>query len=118
MFDLAFAAREQTALLQEERNTAVIELATLKAEVEKAQHFDDEAKNYTRERTYTGATVYREKDAAGPQGQSPYYCPNCFAHKQVSILNPGAGEQTQRGVCNYTCPICSATMPLNPLHPS
>lgn len=115
MFDLALAAREQTAALQEERNSAVIELASLKAEVEKAQGFDKSAENYARERTHTGATVYREKDSAGHQGASPYYCPNCFAQKQLSILNPAKGENTRLGQCDYTCAICKLTTPLNVL---
>ena len=112
MFDLALAAREQTAALQEERNLAVTELATLKGEVEDTKRFDDEAENYARERTPTGATVYREKNAAGPQGQSPYYCPNCFGNKQLSILNPGPQENTRMGTCAYICPSCKIGMPL------
>lgn len=78
MFDLALAAREQTAVLQEERNAALIELAALKTEIEQSQTFDKRAENYAREVTYTGATVYREKEAPGTQGKSPYFCPNCY----------------------------------------
>lgn len=115
MLEAAISARAQAALLQDERNAAVMELATLKAEIEKAQHFDDEAKNYTRERTHTGATVYREKDAPGQEGQSPYFCPNCFAHKQISMLNPAPRSNTMMGVCDYICAVCNTAMPLHPL---
>lgn len=107
MFDLSLAAREQTAALQEERNAAVIELAALKAEIKQANHFDEKAENYTREITNTGATVYREKAAAGDESQSPYFCPNCFANKRLSILNP-APNSDQSWRCNYICPDCDA----------
>lgn len=104
MFDLAFAAREQTAALQEERNAAMLELAALKAEVEKAKRFDEQRENYAREITHTGTTVYREKNSAGAQGQSPYYCPHCFGNKQLSILNPFSPSIQREMV--HTCPIC------------
>lgn len=117
MFDLALAAREQTAILQEDRNAAVAELTSLKADVEKSNQFDDEAKNYTRERTHTGATVYREKDSGGPEGASPYYCPNCFTHKQISILNPTTPQNIGIGVSMYSCPVCAVSMPLPRLRP-
>jgi hypothetical protein len=68
MFDLAFAAREQTAALQEERNAAVIELAALKAEIEKAKRFDEQAVNYARVRTSSGTTIYGERDSDRSEG--------------------------------------------------
>jgi hypothetical protein len=117
MFDLALAAREQTAALQEERNAAMTELTALKAKIEKSDRFDKEAENYTRELTYTGATIYREKGSPGPQGKSPYFCPTCFSNKQLSILNPAKGENTRLGDCNHTCAICKTTMPLAVLYP-
>jgi len=118
MFDLAIAAREQTALLQEERNSAVVELAALKAEIEKSQRFDDEAKNYARELTESGATVYREKNAAGSQGKSPYFCPNCFADKRISIMNPAKWADTGRFECDHACGLCKLHMPLYVLRPA
>jgi hypothetical protein len=111
MFDLALAAREQTAALQDERNAAVEELAALKTEIEKAKHFDEQAENYTRELTHTGATVYREKDAGGADGQSPYYCPHCFSEKRVSMLNP-AKDGARSFEAIYACAVCKTTMPL------
>jgi hypothetical protein len=116
MFDLALAAREQTALLQEERNAAVIELAALKAEIEKSNRFDDECKGYTRELNISGATVYREKESSGSQGKSPYYCPNCFAHKRISMLNP-ASSIDHAGELMYGCGVCKITVPLQKLWP-
>jgi hypothetical protein len=112
MFDLALAAREQTAALHESKIAAMAELAALKAEIEKAKRFDQEAEYYTRERTETGATVYREKDAAGPQGQSPYFCPTCFGDKKLSILNPAKGQNTRLAQCDHACATCKTTMPL------
>jgi len=110
MFDLALAAREQTAALQEERNAAMVELAALKTEIEQSKQFDADKENYVRERNWTGATVYREKDSAGPQGQSPYYCPSCFAKKQISILNPV--KSTATASTDYGCAVCKAVTPL------
>ena len=117
VLDLAITARAQTALLQEERNAAVIKLAALEAEVEKAKRFDNEAEGYARECTQTGATVYREKGAGGTNGKSPYYCPHCFSDKRLSILNPAKGENTQIYYCDYTCSACKTTMPLYVLRP-
>lgn len=117
MFDLALAAREQVALLQEQRNAAVIELTALKAEIEKADAFDKKTENYTRERTHSGATVYREKESSGPEGESPYYCPNCFGHKKLSILNPTGGKGEYRSDLVYGCAICKTAMPLPKLTP-
>jgi len=111
MFDLALAAREQTAALQEERNAAVTELAALKAEIKNAEHFDEQAENYARELTHTGATIYREKDAGGVEGQSPYYCPHCFSQKRVSMLNPiREGDRGYEAI--YGCSVCNTAMPL------
>ncbi|MBV8800076.1 MAG: hypothetical protein JO208_09745 [Alphaproteobacteria bacterium] len=113
----AINARAQTALLQDERNAAVIELAALKAEIEKAKRFDDEAENYTREGTVTGATVYREKDSAGPQGRSPYYCPNRFRDRELRIMNPARGANTRLAVFEYACTRCNMTTELPRLGP-
>jgi hypothetical protein len=117
VLDLAITARAQTALLQEERNAAVIKLTALEAKIEDAKRFDNESNNYVRERTHTGATVYREKDAGGPQGASPYYCPHCFAERRLSVLNPAKGENTRMGQCDYMCSACKTTMPLYVLRP-
>jgi hypothetical protein len=111
MLDLVLSARAQTAALQEERNSAVIELTTLKAEIEQASRFDDEAKNYTRELTPTGAFVYREKGSSGAQGPSPYYCPHCFLNKRISILNP-ASLSTLDPVIAHRCRACDAVTQL------
>jgi hypothetical protein len=108
----AVNARAQTALLQDQRNAAVLELATLKAEIEKAKRFDDHAENYTRERMHSGATVYREKDAGGREGQSPYFCPHCFGNKELQVMNPAAGANTNIHTFPYSCPKCRATTPL------
>jgi len=112
MVDLALTARGQTAALQDERNAAVIELAALKAMIEQSDRFDEKAKDYTRERAETGATVYREKNSAGPQGQSPYFCPKCFSDKCVSIMNPAAGVNTYPHKIAYTCGRCATTTEL------
>jgi hypothetical protein len=112
MFELAIAAREQVAALQEERNAAVTELTALKAEIEKADRFDEKAEAYTRERNGSGAVIYREKDAGGPQGQSPYFCPNCFGNKKLSMLNPAKGANTRLGVYDFACGACGNVMPL------
>jgi hypothetical protein len=114
MFDLALAAREQTAALQEERNAMMVELATLKAEIEKTKAFDTHAENYCRETTPSGATVYRESQAGRVKADSPYFCPNCFANKRVAIMNPG---RDQKGHVYHTpvfdCSYCnhSTTLP-------
>jgi hypothetical protein len=109
----AINARAQTALLQDERNTAVIELATLKAKIEEADRFEGKRENYARERTHTGATVYREKGSTGPQAESPYYCPNCFEHKRISILNPAVDYPADQ---RHLCPECHLIVPLPRLY--
>ena len=109
----AINARAQTALLQDERNSAVTELAALKREIENAKRFDDRAENYTRERNDTGATVYREKDSGGREGKSPYFCPHCFANKKISMMNP-AGEPSGWRV-PFLCPSCKTVIPLHGL---
>lgn len=116
MFDLALAAREQTAALQEERNAAMTELAALKTKIEKTERFDKEAENYTLVRNPTGATVYREKDSTGAQGKSPYYCPNCFSNKKLVILNP-VDTNDHFPKCIHYCPACKASIPLYRLRP-
>jgi hypothetical protein len=117
VLDLAITARAQTALLQEERNAAVIKLAAFETEVEKAKRFDDQAEGYARERTHTGATVYREKGSTGAKAPSPYYCPHCFSEKRLSVMNPAKGTATGRYECDYACPVCKTTMPLYVLRP-
>jgi hypothetical protein len=112
MFELAFAAREQVAILQEERNAAVIELAALEAEVEKMKRFDQQVENYTRERTHSGATIYRENGSAGPEGHSPYFCPHCFSNKELQIMNPAAGANTMIHTFEHKCPRCKTMIPL------
>jgi hypothetical protein len=109
MFDLAIAAREQVAALQRERDEAVNELAALMAEVEKAKAFDAEKENYIRELTRTGTVVYREKDSAGPQGKSPYFCPNCFGDRKIAIMNPAKGANSRMAYVSFSCPKCSMT---------
>ena len=113
MFDLALAAREQVAILDEERNSAVAELAALKTSVEQAQAFDEEAKYYARQRNPSGAFVYREKPIPESGAPSPHYCVNCFGNKKLSVLQPAKGENTLMGVCDYACPVCKVVMPLN-----
>jgi hypothetical protein len=112
MFDLALAAREQVAILEEERNSAVVELAALKASVENAKAFDEEIKNYTRQRNYTGAFVYREKPIPGSDAPSPHYCANCFGKKKLSVLQPEKGSHAHLTVQIYACPECDTVMPL------
>jgi hypothetical protein len=114
MFDLAFAAREQVAALQEERNAALIKLASLETEIEKAKRFDDHAENYARELTTTGAFVYREKESPESQGPSPYYCPHCFSNKRLSMLNPSSATPWEE-VQAHRCPACNAMMQLQKL---
>jgi hypothetical protein len=111
VLDLAITARAQTALLQEERNAAVIKLAEFEAQIENSKQFDQYAENYVRELTHTGATVYREKGAGGTEGQSPYFCPHCFSEKRVSMLNP-IGPAGNNYEATYSCPVCKTTMPL------
>lgn len=117
MLDLALSARAQTAALQEERNAAVIELAALKAQIENANRFEEQSKDYARQITQSGATVYREQKLADDQSPSPYFCAHCFSNKKLSILNPAKGENTMQGRYNHTCTDCGATMPLNGLRP-
>ncbi|HEY4112745.1 MAG TPA: hypothetical protein VGM17_01680 [Rhizomicrobium sp.] len=117
MFDLAFAAREQFAALQEGRNAATTELNALKTEIERAKGFDEQARDYVRERTITGATVYREKDSSGPQGDSPYYCPRCFSDKRLAIMNPAKGANTSLDAFTHTCSNCSSATELPRLGP-
>lgn len=112
----AINARAQTALLQDERNAAVIERDALKRQIEEAERFDEQVENYVRERDRnTGATVYREKGSTGPQGESPYYCPNCFAHKKLSILNPAPTFDSHGWRVTYGCPICKMLTDLHRL---
>jgi len=103
----AINARAQTALLQDERNAAVLNLAALEAEIEKAKAFDAEAKNYGREITRNGATVYREKDAGGIKASSPYFCPNCFSNKRISVMNPSAQANISSHTIAHDCSACS-----------
>lgn len=113
MFDLALAAREQTAALQEERNTAVTELAALKAEIEKHEAFDRKAADMVmRQDPHSHAFVYRQKPAAGEQSKPPNYCPHCFENKKLSILQPAKDANHRLGVFNHECPGCNVKMPL------
>lgn len=113
MFDLALAAREQTSVLQDERNAAVAELASLKAEIKQAQKFEEESKDYTRECNQTGAFIYRQKGSAGAEGQSPYFCPNCFSNGKLKMLNPTPGAEIQMWKCTFGCPECKVIIPLS-----
>ena len=88
------------------------ELAALEAKIEKAQRFDEEAKDYTRQRNSTGAFVYREKPIPESDAPSPHFCANCFGQKKLSVLQPEKGENTAYHTVNYGCPVCRAVMPL------
>jgi hypothetical protein len=115
MFDLAFAAREQAATLQEERNEAVEELAALKANIEAAKRFDEKAVGYVRERNRTGGFVYREKGPPEGKDHSPYFCPNCFENKKFSMLNPAAGSNHMLPSITFVCPNCKMQTQLAPI---
>lgn len=113
----AINARAQTALLQDERNAAVIERDALKTTIEDTRRFDEQAENYVRERDRdTGATIFREKGSTGgPKGESPYYCPNCFAHKKVSILNPAPAKDNHGWRVTFACAVCKMATDLHKL---
>jgi predicted RNA-binding Zn-ribbon protein involved in translation (DUF1610 family) len=113
MFELAISAREQTAALQEARNAAMAELAALKAIIEKAENFDEKAKGYTREFNASGAFIYREKGVAEAEGYAPYFCPNCFDHKDLSMLQPKEAPSGTFTTQLFGCPKCGTKIPLD-----
>lgn len=109
MFDLALAAREQVAALQDERNAAVADLTNLKTEVEKAKAFDAQTENYARVRNGKGAFMYMEKATANPESAAPKFCAQCFLNRRLSILQPNGQpsihlQKLNCGTCNVTIP--------------
>jgi hypothetical protein len=109
MFDLAIAAREQVAALQDERNAAVADLTALKTEVEKMQTFEAEAQNYERIRTDRGTFVYCEKGAPEPKSEAPKFCVQCFLNKKFSILQPNGESRIMDQ--QLRCGTCKAEIP-------
>jgi len=113
MFDLAIAAREHVAALEEIKNTAVAELAALKCEIEDRDRFDEEAKNYFREKNPSATFVFREKPSPDNQGDSTYYCPHCFRHRKISMMHPKTDTDVGRTDATFACPECKSNFPLN-----
>jgi len=97
MFDLALAAREQTAALQEERNAAMLELATLKT-------WETEKQRYEMKAPHMGATVYAPK--LEMRGSDPPYwiCANCYTQGMKRILYVASGGVM--GINRWGCPEC------------
>lgn len=55
--------------------------------------------SYERVRHAGGAWVYRRKDVSPDNEDEPVYCDNCFEQEQLSVLQPGTGENRTRLVC-------------------
>jgi len=101
MFDLALAAREQTAVLQEERNAAMNEITELKVELRGYKAWDVEKRRYELKTIEPGMFAYMLK--AGERGTEPphWLCPNCFEEERKSLF-----QKPQAMYINVKCPRC------------
>lgn len=88
VFSLKDSLRQKESALVEAQN----EIAKLK---QKKLELDQ----YERVRHAGGAWVYRRKDVSPDNEEEPVYCDNCFEREQLSVLQPGTGENRTRLVC-------------------
>ena len=107
MFDLALAAREQTAALQDERNDALVAVTGLTEEVARLKAWDAEKRRYQMKVPVVGAVVYTLKPECR-DGEPPHWlCANCFTRGTKSFLNVGGSVARDR---YWDCPNCETQL--------
>jgi rubrerythrin len=105
MFDLAMAAREQTAALEEQRNEAMANLARLESEIRTFKSWEVEKLRYELKSVWHGAMVYALKTDKRNGEPAHWLCANCYTQGKKSFLN---SIGTMGGVNIWVCPNCSA----------
>ena len=91
---------EDRALLIDERSALKDRINALESELALAVDFGENSEKYERFRTSSNKFVFREKNPPGGTAGNPFFCPQCFMNKHISIL------QARHGDSFHHCPGC------------
>lgn len=88
------------------------EAALLKAKIAEFEDFKSQTEGYVLNQLDSGTLVYSKKQIVGDAEITVHLCPNCFAAKKISILQPiyvGWRFVHQKS----SCPSCSTELRMN-----
>lgn len=103
-YERLLTAREQVALLQEERAAALDRINVLQREFDTRVQFEKEKSGYELRWYEPGSFAYRQKSASGDEAHIPRYCQPCFANCKLSLLH-SAGRKAGAYLVDF-CPTC------------
>ncbi|WP_068446050.1 hypothetical protein [Providencia heimbachae] len=108
LLDKMYEAKNQLMGVQDLLISAKDRIIELENLIKQKENWAVEASNYKLLKTEAGSFVYTTIESSDDNKGSPYFCPNCYSKKEISLLHPSPTVVSHGQYFVYYCPNCNS----------